>query len=254
MAYTEVSQRSWFSRIGGALKGIIVGLILLVVAVGVLFWNEGRAVKRYKTLKEGGGVVISVSSEQIDSSNEGKLVHVSGRAETRDQLHDPDFKVDAVAIKLIRSVEMYQWEESKKSETKKKLGGGEETVTTYDYEKKWLSSPADSSRFKQQNGHHNPAMPFRDRTFAAANVNVGAYHLPGFLINSIGSSQSHPVDTVPESIRDYVAHADGDGMYLGSNPDSPEIGDMRVRFRIVAPTEVSLVGCSVWKEFHSIYG
>ncbi|WP_339136467.1 MAG: hypothetical protein WGN25_01115 [Candidatus Electrothrix sp. GW3-4] len=54
-SYTEVTNQSWFSRIGGAIKGIIFGFILFIIAFPLLFWNEGRAVKTYKTLKEGGG-------------------------------------------------------------------------------------------------------------------------------------------------------------------------------------------------------
>jgi len=53
-SYTEVSSRSWFSRIGGAFTGIVIGLVMMAVAFGLLFWNEGRAVGRYKTLQEGG--------------------------------------------------------------------------------------------------------------------------------------------------------------------------------------------------------
>ena len=60
-SYTEVSSQSWFGRIGNAFKGILVGLILVAIAFGLLFWNEGRAVKRYKTLKEGGGAFLYIT-------------------------------------------------------------------------------------------------------------------------------------------------------------------------------------------------
>ena len=40
--FTEVTSQSWFGRIGGAIKGILIGFILLIVGVGLLFWNEGR--------------------------------------------------------------------------------------------------------------------------------------------------------------------------------------------------------------------
>ena len=43
--FTEVTQQSWFSRITGAVKGILVGLVLFVVSFPLLFWNEGRAVQ-----------------------------------------------------------------------------------------------------------------------------------------------------------------------------------------------------------------
>jgi hypothetical protein len=56
----EVTTESWFGRIGGAFKGIVVGLVLFFAAFPHLFWNEGRTVKRYKTLHEGAGSVISL--------------------------------------------------------------------------------------------------------------------------------------------------------------------------------------------------
>jgi len=109
---TEVTSQSWFSRIGDSFKGIIGGILLILIAVVLLFWNEGRAVKRYKTLQEGRGAVVSVSVTTVDPANEGKLIHVTGTAETDATLTDPIFGISVNAVKLRRSVEMYQWEES----------------------------------------------------------------------------------------------------------------------------------------------
>ena len=48
--FQEVTHQSWFSRIGRAIKGVVVGLVMFAVSFPLLFWNEGRAVRRYKTL------------------------------------------------------------------------------------------------------------------------------------------------------------------------------------------------------------
>ena len=56
----------------------------------------------------------------MDSSNDGKLVHLSGKSVTVDVLKDGKFGVSANAIKLKRAVEMYQWKEKTSSKTKKK--------------------------------------------------------------------------------------------------------------------------------------
>ena len=117
-SYTEVTSQSWGSRIGGAFKGILLGIILFFVAFPFLFWNEGRAVKTYKTLQEGGKTVIEVAADSVDAANEGKLIHVSGLADTEATLVDPDFGVSATALRLNRKVEMYQWQESKKRDWK----------------------------------------------------------------------------------------------------------------------------------------
>lgn len=151
--FTEVTSQSWGSRIGGAFKGIVLGLVLFVLAFPLLFWNEGRAVKTYQTLKEGGRNVVTVAADSVEAANAGHLIHVTGLADTDATLTDPVFNVSAKALKLKRSVEMYQWKEGSSSKTKKKLGGGTETTTEYSYSKEWSerlvnlttsSSPADT--------------------------------------------------------------------------------------------------------------
>ena len=82
---------------------------------------------------------------------DGKVIHASGRAETTDVLVDPFFGVNATAIRLSRKVEYYQWVETARTETHKKVGGSEEKVTTYTYAKEWVSTPVDSSVFRDEN-------------------------------------------------------------------------------------------------------
>jgi len=52
-SYTETTQKSWASRIGESIKGVLIGLVLIVGSVIGLFWNEGRAVQTAKSLAEG---------------------------------------------------------------------------------------------------------------------------------------------------------------------------------------------------------
>src|SRR5688572_3055178 len=122
--FTVTTSQGWFSRIGGAIKGMLVGLILFVVAFPVLFWNEGRAVAREKALDEGSAAVVSVDAASVSPQNEGKLVHLSGKAQTGETLEDAQFGVRIGALRLLRKVSMHQWVEHEKSETRKKLGGG----------------------------------------------------------------------------------------------------------------------------------
>ena len=129
--YTEVTKESWFKRIGNAFKGILFGFLLIGISFVLLFWNEGRAVKTMKTLKEGKGIVVPIRADKLDPENNGKLVHVTGKATTEEILEDSVFNVSIRAIKLKRVVQMYQWKKVVTSKTKKKLGGETETVKTY---------------------------------------------------------------------------------------------------------------------------
>ncbi len=246
--YTEVTKQSWGSRLGGSFKGIVLGLVLLAVAVGLLFWNEGRAVRRARALTEGAGAVVSVAAGAVDPAHEGDLVHLTGQAETFDVLRDDTFGVAVNAIDLERKVEMYQWREQESSTTKKKLGGGTETTSTYSYEKSWSSSLNDSSRFKVPAGHENPSqVPYGKFKTSASEVSIGAFRLSAGLINSMRRSEPLTVgstDNLPGELR-WRAQPYNGGFYIGRSPSSPEVGDVRVSFEVVRPATVSVVAQQV---------
>src|SRR5512140_2041012 len=102
-SFTETTSIGWLSRIGGALKGVLVGLVLAVVAFPLLFWNEGRAVRTARSLDEGRGAVVTVASDSVQPANEAKLVHTTGRAKTSDTVMDPLLGVSANALRLKRN-------------------------------------------------------------------------------------------------------------------------------------------------------
>ncbi len=243
--YTEVTHRSWGSRLKGSLKGIIVGLVLIAVAVVLLWWNEGRAVKRAKALEEGAGQVVSIAADRVNAANEGKLVHLSGLADTDEILSDPEFGVQVRALKLQRVVQMYQWREHSKSETREKLGGGTETVTTYSYDTGWESQLIDDTRFKKSAGHGNPdRMPYGAQSQVAGKVDLGAFRLSSSLVGGIGGSQRLGLAEFQDkqSLRmPPGGQLSGDEIYLGRNPVSPQVGDVRVYFEVVHPKDVSVI-------------
>jgi hypothetical protein len=243
-SFTEVTHESWVSRVGGALKAVLFGLVLFVIAFPLLFWNEGRAVKRYKTLSEGGGVVVSVTSDNVDTANEGKLIHVTGKADTDAILSDPVFGVSANALKLKRTVEMYQWKETSQSKTKKTIGGGTETVRTYTYGKTWTDKPISSTGFKEAANHRNPpSIPYESTQQIAHGATLGAYNLSSSLVDKIDSLEPLPVgsDTpLPASLKNKANVFDGK-FHFGADPASPQVGDIRVKFQFVRPTEVSII-------------
>jgi hypothetical protein len=242
LTYTEVKQVSWFERIKKAFAGILIGIILFIAAFPVLFWNEGRAVKTEKSLKEGAKAVITIAADMVDPENEGKLVHLSGITATEDILTDPTFGISQNAIKLQRKVEMYQWEETSKTETRTKVGGGEEQITTYDYNKKWSERHIDSSKFKET-GHQNPgSIPYDTAVYTAKNVTLGAFRLNDSLIGKISNFSQLAVteEDIPEQMREqFVLH--NNTFYSGKNPGNPEIGDLRVAFQVVLPSDVSVL-------------
>lgn len=251
--YTEVTSTSWFGRMGKAFTGVLFGLLCIVAGIVLLFWNEGRTVEQRKALNEGAASVRGISPDTVDPANQGALVHLTGMATTDEILTDPDFGIQVQAVRLRRDVEMYQWKESSESRTEKKLGGGEETVTTYTYSKTWSSSRIDSSSFKKPEGHENPAdMPLREESYTAADVRLGAFTLPQSLVNSMGGWQPLRVEDPQPRLPDYLTRnlqRTTDGFYIGESPGSPRIGDLRVSFQVVLPAVVSLYAQQVGDSF-----
>ncbi len=260
MAYTETTSKNWFQRLGEAFKGILIGFVIIALATWLLWWNEGRTFKTAGAIGEAELVTQDVKDiSKVDPALEGKVIHAIDRADTKNILRDPVFGVEINAINLEREVEFYQWEEHSHSETRKKLGGGEETVTTYTYEQTWASNPIDSNSFKDPSyrGLNTTLAKLDDNTVWAPEINFGAYKLPDFLKHSIGGSTpmtlaSVDVNTVKGVITmseaysnmytpEELIHVSGSTVYLGPNPGSPSIGDVRVTFSQTPSAEVSII-------------
>ncbi|MFZ1681245.1 MAG: TMEM43 family protein, partial [Rhizobiaceae bacterium] len=249
MAVTEVTHTSWFSRIGSSVVGSLIGLALVVGMAGLLFWNEGRAVKTAKALAEGAGSVVEVSANAVDAANEGRLVHIAAAAAPVGVPEDSRLGIKAEgAVSLERAVEMFQWRETQKSETRTKVGGGQETVTTYDYERAWSSSPISSSGFKEPAGHQNPPMPIQGDDFAVPTVNVGAFAIAGGRVTNLASDSAILPDAgAPDRIAAAAGISRpgkliGDTVYFGWAADNPQIGDLRVGFKRGDLKDVSVAG------------
>jgi hypothetical protein len=244
-SFTEVSSQGWFSRLGGAVKGVIAGAGLTAMACGLLFWNEGRAVKTARALDEGQGIAVSVPADSVGAGNEGKLVVTTGEARGTEPVKDEAFGIVTDGISLQRKVSYYQWVEEKESKTEKKLGGGTETVTRYTYSTRWVSSPVRSSNFKEPKGHLNPdSVRYKDEGFRAKEVKLGAFTLSEGLVRGITRSESLPVteaqyQALPETLRTQ-ARWSGGAFYFGMNPASPEVGDEKVEFEVVRPQVVTV--------------
>lgn len=199
MATTETTVQSWGSRLGSATKGVLVGFLFVLASVALLFWNEGRTVNRAKALNEGASAVITVDAAKVDPQNDGKLVCVSGEVATADVLEDLKFGVSVNAIRLVRKVESYQWQEKEESTTKRGSGGSQETTTVYTYQKVWSPDLIDSTGFKEAAAHANPATrPVDGAEFVASTVSLGAFRLSADLISRLGPEKAF-VPPVPEA-------------------------------------------------------
>jgi hypothetical protein len=249
MNVVEKTSTSWFSRLGGALTGAVIGLVLLIVAIVALFWNEGRSVATYKSLNEGLSIVVAADATQIDPALDAKLVHIESDVKTAADVVDVDTGITASgAIGLVRNVEMYQWIETQSSTTEKKLGGGEETVTTYSYAKEWSGTAQVSSAFKEPQGHENPYFWLPSSETLVDTAQLGAFSVTGAQIASVGAREALPITDQAAAEASAVLGYPGEGravmqvLYFGADENAPQIGDTKVSFEKIVLPEVSIVG------------
>ena len=240
---TRITRQRWGNRLGSSVKGVVFGLVCFLASFLLLWWNEGNAVRQYERLHEVALAAVEIQATDAPAASDGQLVHVSGTARTEDTLEDPDFGVWVEdSIHLQRQVEMYQWQETAHSDTRTKLGGDRETVTTFSYSTTWSDRVIDSSSFYEQDPvRRNPgSMPYRHRTVSASNVELGNFVLGPELIGAIGGYQTLSLSadgvTLPPDGQLHQGY-----VYIGADPAVPEVGDVRVRFGVVPAGPVSII-------------
>jgi hypothetical protein len=245
-SFTERTHTSWFSRIGKSFVAVLFGLVLLVGSSILLFWNEGRAVQTERSLAEGRNLVVDVDPARVEALNEGKLVHVNGDVKAVAPLRDAEFGVSAKGLRLVRTVEMYQWKEESRTETRKTLGGGEDTVTTYSYHRTWSGNRIDSSHFRRPEGHNNPQMRYTRAIYTARDATLSSFRPGEHVLQLLPATQVVRVepahaDTLRGRISGPLQVTDGK-LYLGADPGQPHIGDHRISFTVVPNGPASFIG------------
>ncbi|MBN2825650.1 MAG: hypothetical protein JXQ76_10015 [Campylobacterales bacterium] len=236
--YTETTHTSYGQNIGGSLKGIIFGIVLVIASIVLLWWNEGRSVDQQNALKEMQRVIQTLPNTQYDATYNNKAVLLQGKVTPNGNVQDPVFGIKSPVLILKRSVEMYQWKEKTTTHTEDKVGGGTETTTTYDYIKEWSSSEISSSSFKYPQGHHNPSMAYKTEEFVT-DATMGDFHLATNIVSKFSTNQSFgDLSSLPKQIGDVTNH--GSFLYKGYNPSVPQIGDLRITFSYAGPGEYSI--------------
>ena len=210
MAYQEQKTTGYGTRVGNSFKAIGSGLIMFCIGTALLWWNEGRTVKTEKMLDEVGGNYVEMENpNKRDASLDGELICGTALATTEDSLSDAQFGVGAKAIALHRKVEYYQWVESSEEKSEDKLGGKEVTTTTYTYSKKWVSTPVESSEFKDPayQNKNTVLTTVEESDQYAENVSFGAYKLNEALIHRISSSEGLDLAISEDLLKDLDKNA-----------------------------------------------
>ncbi len=242
----EITTQSWFSRIGGAFAGILIGIALIIGSFALIFWNEGQGLHTAQSLRQTQQVLISVPNTPIDKNNNLKVVYFSGTATTGDTIKDSLLDISAKAIRIERHVKMYQWEQHEETKTESEIGGSEKKITTYTYHPVWSSTLIDSTGFKEAEGHKNPVrMPIQSMQIEANKVTVGDFTLPPELVEKISKETTVDLSAVNtakiQTKTKLKVQQDNHDLYLGSDMQNPQIGDAKITLVEILPQTVSVI-------------
>ncbi|MCB1643790.1 MAG: TMEM43 family protein, partial [Xanthomonadales bacterium] len=223
----------YFARVKNSIAGFLFGLVLFLLAIPFLAWNENNVYKVRMGLKEGAEKVQSVSS-QPDRQNDGRLVHIHGRVETSSGVEDPVFDLSFDALRLSRKVEMYQWDEDKRTKDGK---------TRYSYDREWSERHIDSSRF-HESGHDNPPPPpYSSEDYVVRDARLGGFGITQSQIREAGGLAPVADAPVPLQLRSAGWSAFGNVWFKGRGRlEDPQIGDVRVTFNALGEADLSLAG------------
>ncbi len=218
--------------------GFLGGIVLLIIGIFTLWTNEGRTVKEQNAINEALKGYTDVSSEKINSKYEGKIIATTGKIDLSNsqELRDSKFGISVNAVKLKRVVEMYQWNESCKTDENDK-----ETCT---YEKEWTDDLIDSSEFTKA-GHENPSsMKIEGDEYVASDVKVGAFNLPERLIEKISYNKKYGTEKLEEQYKNTVEGYKINEKYITNSVDvnEPQVGDLRISYEYATDGEVSMIG------------
>jgi len=243
--FTTVTNQSYGGRIMNSIIGVPVGIILILGSSIMLYLNEGRIDYSKIASKS-----QAVNASQVDQSQNGKFVSVTGSVSTDQQIGDGQYLKPGYYVAIQRNVEEYAWTETANSNTQNNIGGSSTTTTTYTYNLQWTDQPEDSSNFKQPSGHQNPPLALNNTEVLADNAKVGAYSFdPKSIkindqedINLNSSNVNIPVPTTTTSTTttsdplSNVVLASPEYLYEGNGTlTSPQVGAIRISYKGLLP-------------------
>ena len=260
-------------KAGKGCLGFFLGPAMLVMAVYLLFNNEGDYLNTAQALDELQPLVQHVENTATpDAALEGKPVHLSGTATTGDVLVDEAYGVQAQGIMLRRNVQYAQWVEKKKKRigddkkpsymTDTEYRRSRDNEWIYSYHLAWVNEPVNSATFHHEEYRSANYTHYKADTQEqwATDVQVGNYKLTDSQINRITSDGKRVTpQLVPATLHKhamlhgeylFIGRAPEGSSYYPLDPQAPSVGDVRISWRQTSPQRpVSLVAVQKGNSF-----
>lgn len=218
---------------GRGRRTLIVALALALIGVAVwqyLQRHPGSWPAWKLATTPHAGDAPAVAADAPDPANEGRRVRVAGVLRASAPARDRELGISVDAPVLLRTVQMRQWlERCDAQQCHYALG--------------WADQPVDSSRFRDPAGHANAAAwPLRSARFVAGELRLGAFVVDPALLPRDAPGTPWPV-TLAQLPPNLVASFRSEGgELLTGDPARPAVGDLRVRFAVVAGGPLALSG------------
>ena len=212
--------------------GVLAGLICLVIATVLLWWNEYNNVQNIAALSSFEKEAIEISSEVVNPEYDGKAVTTNGKMTVIDEpLQDSDFAVVSMkTARLKRVVEMRQWEEKEDTD--------DNGHTSYHYNEVWSESVLGVPHNAAKDAENSRVqVPCKTKDYYANDVKVGAYNLSKNQIEglAINADLALPSDLYLEGY-----HKSGTYFTNSTDLEHPSIGDVRISWKYNDWTEASV--------------
>ena len=249
---------------------VCFGLLLFFGSLFLLFWNEGSAVAVATSLDEGLRAVKPLQLDKVTDSvaraHEGKLIHITGPIDVS-EVGDPTFGIRLKALRLHRSVQMFQCIERKTTserQVRNEFGQMEvRKLTEYSYYGDWSSTLQHPRTYAypercgsvEDRPSHPASFPYDSQEFQAHDVNVGPFRLSAEVQSQItATTRINPSDPAVLGLPSGTSRAETETALAKHIPSGlevmgseirtirrgpPKIGDVMIRFEATLPATYS---------------
>lgn len=206
-------------------------LVLAAIAVPAWFLLRDRWHGWPSAKAPAGPAATVVADDRVDPANEGHPVRVAGTLRVASPARDAQLGIEADAPALLRTVEMLQWQETC-------------AAASCGYALAWSDRRIDSHAFREAQGHANTTpFPLSSERFLSGDVRLGAFKVDAALATDGAASTAWPVRVAQLRPNLAATFRDCDGaLCTGADPARPAVGDLRVRYRVVAAGARTLGG------------
>ncbi len=234
-------------KVAASWLGLWTALIALGVSIGFLIQAE-FAFLRTDLLSQAISIDTLHQTQKLDPN---QVYYITGVVKNQQKLGDDFLLPSSDYISIHRVVEMYSWHEEIEN-----LENGDEIIK---YTAKWTDSPPNSATFQNYN-YTNPPKKILNEIITAEQVSINGFTfdiskagLPPYQnlpldsskvdlknksVSQTTSNNSETIKTTPV-VRDNYIYLNQDSI------ENPQIGDLKISYKVVLPQVVTVVGSVV---------